>query len=65
MHPISGEPKALTNTRKKQTYIARHQDTTEYKETNTAESGWKLIQYNTIQYNKLNNTIKYNTTILF
>ena len=40
MHPISGEPKE-----KKPTYIAGHQNTTEYKEKNTTESGWKLIQY--------------------
>ena len=33
MLPISAQPKALTNTTKKQTDIAGHQDTTEYKET--------------------------------
>ena len=32
------------NTGTKQTYITGHQDSTEFNETHTTESGWKLIQ---------------------
>ena len=32
------------NTGTTQTYITGHQDSTEFKETHTTESGWKLVQ---------------------
>ena len=46
MRPVSGEPKALTNTQGKNNCTLLDIKTlTEDKETNTTENGWKLFHY--------------------